>query len=293
MQNYYIEGKFIFNELKDLFSKMSNIPYVLIKGEALSLQAYGKCGMRKYGDVDILTTRKYLKELEQILDSSGFSCNHFNKDNRAERALCLAASHQLKTYTKQSKSINILIDVNFDLFWGQYRGKRIDVDSFISNSHVQSIYGQKLNILLPEYALIQLILHHFKELNSLYTLFYFNTIKTDMFKDVYYLLLNNSKIIPPEYLHQLCIKYNIVEYAYYVMYYTSKCYKDENLNEYIKLLESDKGKEYLDYYGLDERKKWTINFEQRLDCNNLYKYILPELNSTDREKLELNCKIFM
>ena len=48
-----------FERIKDLLEMLS-INYAVIKGEALSLQAYGKVGQRIYSDIDILVSIKYI-----------------------------------------------------------------------------------------------------------------------------------------------------------------------------------------------------------------------------------------
>lgn len=63
------------------------------------------------------------------------------------------------------------------------------------------IYGVKVKTLPPIKAMIQLILHHYKDMNSLFLLATRKSIKYDILKDVYYLLKNNLDTIPLDELY--------------------------------------------------------------------------------------------
>ena len=56
-----------FKACQDLFYELNSISYALIKGEALSLQAYGVLGRRFSDDIDILIHRDDIKIAENIL----------------------------------------------------------------------------------------------------------------------------------------------------------------------------------------------------------------------------------
>ena len=103
------------------------------------------------------------------------------------------------------------VDLNFDILWGEYNGKRIDIEGFISDAIEVEIYGIKVKTLPPLKALIQLILHHYKEMNSIYHLAGHNSITYSMFRDVYYLWKNNASVISLEKLYVLSEKYQIIQ----------------------------------------------------------------------------------
>ena len=71
-----------------------------------------------------------------------------------------------------------------------------------------NIYGQKIKALPPLKAMVQLILHHYKEMNSLYHLTRHNCITRSMFQDVYYLWKNNQRNISFERLTEIITKYD-------------------------------------------------------------------------------------
>lgn len=63
------------------------IPYSLLKGDVLSLQAYQILNQRNYNDVDILIPRKYLQLLDEILrENSYVQNNHSRHDEFHESA---------------------------------------------------------------------------------------------------------------------------------------------------------------------------------------------------------------
>lgn len=81
-----------------------------------------------------------------------------------------------------------IVDINYDSFFGEYTGKRVDIDNFLSDTIEMEIYGVKVKTLSPLKAMVQLILHHYyKEMNSIYHLASHDNINYNMLKDVYYL----------------------------------------------------------------------------------------------------------
>lgn len=69
----------------------------------------------------------------------------------------------------------------------------------------------------------------------------------------------------------------------FVRYYL----KDAELQKYVDALRTAEGEYYLNYYGLaeKERKPWKVEFQTRLETDNLYEFIKDDLNEEDIEKL--------
>ena len=265
-----MNGRLLYFFTKPFLKKLSYYDYVLIKGEALSIMAYGKEGQRNPTDIDILTSRGNVSKIEKLLLSEGYEQEN---NTRESRIFCLSNSHQIIPFTKKVDIFKMSVDVNFDIFWGEYVSRRIDIIDFISDPLEMSIYGCQIKTLSPLKSFLQLVLHHYKDMNSIFLLATEKCFKIDMFKDIYYLLKNNSKDISLDKLYSVSVEYGIMSYVYYVLYHTGLLFNDETLKKYIDAFTTKEGKELLDFYGLgeSERRKWKVDFQTRLEKDNLYR----------------------
>ena len=271
--------------------KQCKFPYALIKGEALSLQAYNKIGYRKIGDVDILLDRKDICLFENNLKKNKFCC--LNK-SREDRIVALSGSHQINPYYKKVPLSRMYVDINFDIFWGEYKGKRVNMKEFLSDTLEVELYGIKIRILPAIKAFIQLVLHHYKEMNSLYHLSRHNCINYTMFRDIFFLWKNNMNEISVERLYEICEKMDIKPYVYYILYYTNCVFDDLELKKYIDALKTETGVELLKLYGLTkiEQKVWKYDFQTRIATENIYDLIKDDLTQDDLIKIERSKRIF-
>lgn len=293
---YKIERKILYKELEPLFAALSSVRYAVVKGEVLSQQIYGVPDRRRSSDIDILIDKKNVKFLEEQLRKLGFE-QRLPEDNaeiRCNRVLCMAYSHQIPSYHKDKFGFHLNVDVNYDIFWGEYEGKRYSIDEFLSDTVDMEIYGVTVKTLPIEKAFVQLILHHYKEMNSLYHLSQHNTIRTDMFRDVYYIIKNNSEILSSERVNDLSKQYGIDGFMYYVLFYTYEVFKDSILNDCFNSLSINNGIALLDSYGLsiNERREWRNKFEERLDNDQLHLVVLNDLCQRDIIKLKNNLAVF-
>lgn len=276
-----------------LFDDLCEHKYAVIKGEPLSKMAFNSLGERLSSDIDILFSKKDIKKYENLLTKHGFcSC----RTTREDKVIMLAFSHQVAQWYKSNPPWgNVIIDLNFDIFWGEYEGKRIDIDRFLSDAIEMEIHGVKIKTLPPIKSLIQLILHHYKDMNSLFLLATRKSIKYDMFKDIYYLLKNNLDAIPLDELYAVSAEYEIIPYVFYVLYYTGQVFDDNDLRQYIEAFKTLEGEALLNCYGLcaKERKEWKYDFNMRLESDCLYELIKNDLTDKDREKIAVNKRVFM
>jgi hypothetical protein len=290
-------GKRINEQIK-LFSDYDiNIPYAIIKGEPLSVLAYGNYGMREYGDMDILVDKKDLKTMENVLQKNNYIMD-YNKNlltKHESRFIPLFYSHQLLPYRKIVNKMIYSIDLNHDIFWGEYKGNRVNISEFLSDAMEMEIYGVKAKTLPPLKTMIQLILHHYKDMNSIFLLATRKSIKYDMFKDVYFLFKNNLNDLLLERFYTVSMEYEIIPYVYYILYYTGLLFEDDTLKLYINAFKTQEGENLLNCYGLNEteRREWKCDFITRLEGGNLYDIIKNDLNNRDYEKITLNRKVFM
>lgn len=66
------------------------------------------------------------------------------------------------------------------------------------------------------------------------------------------------------------------------------------MQKYVEAFRTKEGEHYLNCYGLakKERKLWKVDFQTRLEADNLYELIKNDLTKDDIEKLERNIRIF-
>ena len=293
---YIIERKILYKELRPLFEALSSVNYAVVKGEVLSQQIYGVPDRRRSSDIDILIDKSNVKFLEIELRKLGFEQRLPNDpcEARRNRVLCMAYSHQIPSYHKDVMGFHLNVDVNYDIFWGEYDGQRCSIVDFLSDTVDMDIYGVTVKTLPIEKSFAQLILHHYKEMNSLYHLSQHNTICTDMFRDVYDMLQNNIHLLSSETVKRLSEQYSIGKYMYYMIYYTREVFKESMLDGYLNELQIYRDYELLESYGLsaDEKKNWGIKFANRLNNAQLWQVLQNELQQDDIDKLKHNFLIF-
>jgi len=281
-------------EAKSLFIDMniSSVGYAIIKGDALSLQAYGCLGSREFTDIDLMADKNQVNIIVKLLNCNGYMTHSINRESYITELL---SSHQLPCFYKEVNGVVLYIDVNFDIFWGEYEGKRINIEEFLSDTIEMEIYGVKVKTLPPLKAMVQLILHHYKDMNSIFLLATRKSIKHEMFKDVYYLLKNNLEAISLDKLYNISAEYDIIPYVFYVLYYTGQIFDDDVLREYIEAFRTPEGERLLNLYGLceKERKEWKCDFKTRLESENLFDLIKDDLTERDKEKIAINRRVFL
>lgn len=93
----------------------------------------------------------------------------------------------------------------------------------------------------------------------------------------------------------ISVKYNIVPYVFYVLYYTGEIFEDVTLKKYIEAFRTSEGEVLLNRYGLciKEQKEWKYDFNTRLKTEDLYNLIKSDLTNEDEEKIAINKQIFM
>ena len=265
-------------------------PYVIIKGEVLSVQAYGKPGRRHLGDVDVLVQKENIGKLTALLIENGFETNVLTRE---QEIITKAFSHQVTPYRKLVSGIAVNIDINYDFFWGEWDKVEPSIGDILSRRQYLTLYDQFVPVLTIEDAFIQLCLHHYKDMNSLFHLAYVNPITSEKFQDIYYFWLNNRNCLSVEYISNWSKKYQIGLYIDYILSQTAYIMKDKSIAEWGKKFYQ--GYNYLlNYYGLDSkrRKKWDIPLDVRINNPTLPEYIRKSLSPEELEKLKKEHAIF-
>lgn len=280
---------FTYKDLSNLLRSLDYFSYAQIKGQPLSILAYGKTNSRKSYDIDILIPPNNIPQIERLLQINGF---YSKKTEQDQRIFMLTSTHQTPVWIKDCPSWggHINIDLNFDLFWGEYDGPRINIEEFLSDTIKLDLYGASVKTLPPQKAIVQLVLHHYKDMNSIFLLSTKNSINYNMFKDVYNLLMRNREFISVQDLFRISEKYNILPYMYYVLYYTNCIFDDDTFKQYVTALKTREGESLLNVYGLSEteRKEWNCDFFTRLNAKSIWPLIKNELTAVDIEKIKAN-----
>lgn len=275
---------------EDIFSKIQfDCNYAIIKGEVNSLYEFGEFGKRNYRDIDILISRNNAPKIQDMFLNNEYECLQSQK----EKLFYKMYSHQFPPVC--NLKLMLQVDLNVDLFWGEYEGKRIDIEEFLSDTIEMEIYGIKVKALPAIKALIQLVLHHYKDMNSIFLLATRKSINYEMFQDIYFFLKNNLDAIPLDKLYAMSAEYEIIPYVFYVLYYTGQVFDNEILNQYAAAFRTPEGEALLNCYGLcsKERKEWKCNFKTRLNSDNLHDLIKNDLNEKDHAKIAINKRVFM
>ncbi len=292
-----------YRALSSVLFDMDNLNYAVIKGEALSVMAYGEKGYRDSGDVDILVDRKHIKSVRDVFLKHGFNDNLLDNDGNPrsltrEEKIMFMNSHQVlpfyKNLSQGSDDAFLCVDINVDIFWGEYRGKRIDMNSFLSDTVYMDLHDCHIKVLSPIKAFIQLCMHHYKEMHALYYLKLGNPFTEKMFQDVYCLYDRHIKN-KINYLLKFVEEYSLEEVFYYILYYTNLVFPDYILEKHLKLFETDEGVKKLNSYGLNENeiREWNVDFYTRMNHPNIYSVVEPQLQDGDKEKIERALSIFL
>ena len=293
---YILKRNLLYKELHPIWEALSSINYAVVKGEALSQQIYGEPGRRRSSDIDILIDKKNVRLLENELQKVGFEQRlpEDKRDLRKCRVLCLTYSHQIPFYHKEKFGFRLDVDVNHDIFWGQYEGSKYSIEDFLSDVVEMNIYDSKVKVLPLDKAFVHLVLHHYKEMNSLYHLCHYNYIRTYMFKDIYDILRLKKDILTIEKVQKLGKEYDINSIIYYMLYYTNCVFPGTFIEKYLFVLKDECSDMLIESYGLctSERKKWKLPFEARLNNDTLCSLISEEMNELDLKNLKLNNLIF-
>lgn len=288
-----ITGLLRYKILKNSFYELNkrNIKYAVIKGEPLSYYIYSCLGMRLSRDIDILVPKESIDEVRKVFFDNN---NIIDMYGRKEWLYYMLCSHQCPALFIKEQGFTVELDINFDILWGNYEKRKIDINDFLSDTVEMDIYGVKIKTLSKIKTFLQVCLHCYKDLNSILLIQKRKKFDKNMFRDIYHMLRNNQNELTIDMVYNESIKYGIDEYIYYVLYYTEKIYLDPILKKYINALYSKENERILDTYGLTERerKKWKISFVDRLESEDLFSVIEKDLNESDMKNIKFNSRYF-
>lgn len=293
--DYHKIGYMIFYKAcEELFAELSEIKYALVKGDALSIQIYGKTGMRNYSDIDILIMREDIAKVEAALHKCGFV--PLDK-SRESRLMLLANSHQVAPWVKYSSSGRIVceVDLNFKALWGEgHISDSALVSEMLEKVETKRIYGVEVKTLTNEMAFIHMCLHHYRDMNSIYLLAK-NGISPKLFEDVSCFISNSLDETGMNRIVAFCEKYKIKEYLFFVIYYTNKVFEDVKGTNFLSMLDNERGRSTLSRYGLSDKEyhTWPMPLENFIGKGALLPIMKDQLTPKDYAKIDLNEYFFM
>lgn len=284
-------SKVKYQHLISILEAQADFPYAIIKGEVLSCQAYGAPGKRQSGDIDVLVDKRDVRALEKLLTANGFTTA---KLSRQEQIVARAFSHQMAPYRKELPMATLEVDINYDIVWGEWQGARPDIREILSRRETVEVYGQAVPALTAQNAFIQLCLHHYKDMNSLFHLAEHNPITKKAFQDVAGFWQRQKGKMDLQTLADWVKQYELEPYFYYIAYWTDFVCQIPDLAAWAAQLKNEKGLALLNCFGLteEERKEWPVPMEQRLDFEGLHQLVQQMMTEADRKKHDQNQRIF-
>lgn len=288
-------GKVRYMELKAICNDICGFQYAIIKGEPLSILLYGEEGRRISSDIDFLVERSNVSRLEEILVKHGFHTSD-SASKRVNRVLSMSGSHQIASYCKKVLGIDIVIDINFDVFWGEYTGRRIDTTFLLNNVKKITAYGVDVFTLNSVFSCIQLVLHHYKEMNSLYHLLNGKGITYKKMQDIHDMFkkIQNDEELTRDLVNTV-YEYKLEEFFYYILIYTKEIYPEsDHLMKFITLFHTERGEKSIDEYGLDEseKHKWNLPIIERFSPEITVNFVKGNLSEKEKKKIEREKNIF-
>lgn len=285
--------------LCNVFNKLDkkSIPYAVIKGAYLDKIAYKNLGLRSSKDIDILIDKKNYTILCEILEAEGFVCGYYDEEKdeikKYSRDLILynyLYTHQAATYVKRVKVdgawYTIKVDINFSVTWGEDTDGYRNSAEILNNLRYVEYEGIRYKVLTPEYFLLQLCLHSFRDMNSI-VLIYKNKYSLRLLCDVYYYIVNDLETVNADKFVDVVKQLGYEKSIYHILYYVREVFGDNNWVTYVMDTLGENSKKWVSLFGLtdEERKVWNINFLERILCDDLFEKIKPMLTDSDINKV--------
>lgn len=210
----------------------AGVPYAVVKGFHLNNSIYANkssFALRDYNDIDILVDKANLEKVNRILKLQGFIQGDINRKtlfiepcNRKEHIDMLLNTHQQYQNIRPGEFYAIshyniqLIDVNFSIWEGGNQPDNIPTNDLLRHRLLNvTSTGIKYWSLLPQYDLIQLCYHFFKD--TIYEIKKNDCLKLIHLYDIYLLLQSYHQELSIDELFTLITSANIEDQIYYVI----------------------------------------------------------------------------
>lgn len=282
-----------------VFDKLENInvKYAVIKGAYLDKIAYGDIGLRDSGDIDILIDNKDYKTLCRLLEEEGFVCGYWDEEKKEvinySRGTILynylythQAAPYIKVITLDGVVHTVEVDINFSISWGEDKSGNVHTKNILKNTRLISYENFKYRILTPEYFLMQICLHAYRDMNSI-ILIHEGSYVLRLLCDIYYYIVKGQELVTADKFLNIVKRCGYEKNIYYVFNYVTEVFGKNEWIEHVMSQLPEMTYEELNCYGLDESeiKKWPIVFSERIMSDNLFEIIKPQLTVADLQKI--------
>lgn len=244
-------------EISQIF-KENNIQHAFLKGTVLALTLY-PLGCRASNDVDLLVNSEDVTMCGKLLNQLGFIQGHYNIQTKviqpASRHEIIRSKLNYGEVVPYEKAINspgvnsIRIDLNFSLDW-KATGTEQSVRNFLQNGTSDyCVNDMNIRSLSPEYFLIHLCMHFYKEAVGLRWVINQRDLSLYKLIDMYVCINDNKFQLDWNKFNKIIKENNIESECYYALKVLSDVLIFTNNNEFLKEIELLKPKN-IDYINL-------------------------------------------
>lgn len=278
------------------------IKYAILKGTYLADTAYCNMNVRSSNDIDILIQVEDTKTIKNICFSKGFVLGKSDRQNkciihykRSQEVAFSLNTHQIATMVKIGTNqyfdfYDTVLDCNFSLFWGGFKGNAALTSDFLEHriKFVDS-NGFSYYVLEPEYNLIQLCLHAYKEANG----FFFVKSKKGLclraFVDIYFYLIEYEDKMDWIRFIELVKKYEIEPFVVYIVEIIKTLFGENNVIRLLSNTISTEGnKQYIDRLGLTRVITWgDIPIIERFFSEKVIEWIDENISEEEMERIKM------
>lgn len=270
-----IRNKGIYEEIFPILYEMeqAGIEYAALKGLHLNHVVYKDIAMRQSNDIDLLVKESGLTLVTELLTSKGFIQSKDSETLQSAstklKRFYRLSSHELVPFLKRTDKpfcpvINI--DIQFDII-GRSKNTRIPLpyeEVFNQVSRVKTPFGdQGFYTLSPEFALLQLCAHLFRDMTRIQDILSSRDLKLINFLDIYQFI--ECQNIDWEHLLVFCVTQNVNHIIYYALYHIGLIYPC-SIPEWFLMKIAPEDLRYLNQYGFEEGTafEWHTPFHVRM-----------------------------
>jgi hypothetical protein len=268
----------IISEIIHEFQK-KHIKFVLVKGLPLMLYIYKERHHRYFADIDILTDKSQINEIERILKNMGYVYGNIINNmiipaSRENIIFQRMFTHELHNMVKFINEIPCNIDVNFKFSWdGVIINKMLDVPILeLTTKAILFEYNNTIFFMLNDtYNFIHLCCHLFNE--AVFFALNKDFINSDprellLFR-LFDIVLVSKKCNDVGHLYKICEKYNCIQKVKYALLVIANILGVNCLREFnnvFNIFEKSNDDISLDLY-INKNKQicyWPIDIAKRI-----------------------------